>query len=382
MPKTDPEGALVFKSEKLVDGTLYAYLMPYKKAEDHTPTWTAETAKFGKLENVYELYTLSELSYKNKKYPQKDYYLQDRRSTSNDEDLEVIFGKTIEGENAKGELHDLAITYNSDSDNLIVAASYNDKDGKSHSIIDNTTSHATYVVYNYGEISSVVPKSTDPQTVADALQKLDGKAGAFVANTGTDAKPKYEYFVKVHKINTVYCSVYNPDSYTWKWADRTQLAKIEGKAADYYTKKKQDGTYENPLPSNYKEQLEVVFGDKTFTINPEYICGTSSWDGRYNRTLYRKSLVSANVTQPTGFENSLTPKKDKDGNVVAYVLVNGTKDEYYKASATDLTSVITLTVVDENNNVTHDVAATLVIECLDMYGNTVKVEVQFTIKKR
>ena len=142
----------------------------------------------------------------------------------------------------------------------------------------------------------------------------------------------------------------------------------------------------NKLPEwceDYTDQLEVEFG-QPFTLDPNFVYGTSSLDGQYNRTLGGLEITNsaAHSSAPEGFEKSLILNTGK--NPVAYVVTNSNKkDEYYKFTGTSNDfNDLTFNVVNPNNNVTHDVEARLVIECLDMYGNEVQVEVPFTIKKR
>ena len=382
MPEEDPKGAFVFKSEKLDNGTFYAYMIPHS-GDFETAKWDA-SANISDLSKVWGIITkVSDLYITKpvKTFSQDAYYYHVNNINTNP--IDVRFAQSTYKDYTKPDSKSiieqgLFVGWGENNSLCIPAAQYKTSDGAMHSLIDNE-SHGTFVVYNYGEISSVVPKSTDPQNVEDALKKLDGKAGAFVVNTSTSSDtPKYEYFVKVRKVNTAYCSVYG-HGYSWNFATREQLNALHeqqtGSATTMYTDKK-DGKYTHELP--YKS--EVTFGED-LVINPSYIYGTSSWDGRYNRPLKTDNVVHASY--PSGFDNSLTLKKDKDGDPVAYVEVNGTKDEYYHVkSITNLDNSITLAAIDEDNNITHDVVATLVIECLDMYDNEVKVTADFTIKKR
>ena len=382
MPTADPEGVFEFKSEKLVDGTLYAYLMPYEVYQVSTQTWEAGKATVGRLEKVHGLYPTMDQLLLDETYPQGDYYLNDVYNVDKENNIEVIFGKTVwykAANQTEEAFHDVAISKRSTIADLIVDARYKDKNGKYHSIIDNTTKHATYVVYNYGPITSFDKEDkTVYSSEVVALDDMNDKCldGPFRA-IKDDA---VNYYVKVPKVNTVYCSVYGR-GYSWNWATREQLVAL-GESG--YTDKNDKGAYTKPFPpKDIKGYVtEITFGDTDIEVLPKFICGTSSCDGQYNRNLAGTKLFSS--AAPSGFANSLklNDTLDKD-EPQAYVVVNGTIDGYYTATpGSTLADPITLKVVDPKNNVTHDVAATLVIECLDMYGNEVQVSVDFTIKKR
>ena len=363
MPTEDPEGAFEFKSDKLENGTLYAYLIPYFNGKEN---WNANNVvEVGRLDKVANLYNVKEFD----GYDQKLYYYTLDNNITNP--IDVIFAASDYDSKLLRDKH------NTPSDNLRVDNIEYKVNNVTHRLIDNTTTHTTYVVYNYGPITYVPSVNKVYDDPKKALTDLDGKAGTFRVKEGNDVN----YYVKVPKVNTVYCSVYN-DTYTWKWADRTDLFTTEEKSEtdgkDFFTKKK-DGKYVN-TPDNYTDQLEVVNGDdlRVFT---KFIYGVSSWDGRYNRVLNLNGYFAD--PDLNDFKNSLILNPYKTPNV--HVITNGIEDELYECkNGMNLLSddTIILTAVDKKQNITHDVTATLVIECLDMYRNEVQVEVPFTIKKR
>ena len=157
--------------------------------------------------------------------------------------------------------------------------------------------------------------------------------------------------------DTYYCTIYNPRTYTWNWANREQLNKIPGESG--WTSKDADGNYINSILP-YKK--EIVFGS-SLTVDLKYIYGTSANDGQYDGSL------------TSSYNSSLTLKE-------AYLYTKGTENsEYYSASSIS-SGQITLSPLSTEQSMRSDIPCDLVIICEDMYGNEVKVSVDFTIKKR
>ncbi len=111
--------------------------------------------------------------------------------------------------------------------------------------IDNTTQHATKVVYNFGKISTETKDSN----------------GGYI-----------DYKVTIEEFPTVYSNIYN-STYSWNWATKEQL----GLGAT------------QPLPYS----TSITYGD-TKTYDLGWIYGVSSRDSKYNAFLsapYKSSLL-------------------------------------------------------------------------------------------
>lgn len=110
--------------------------------------------------------------------------------------------------------------------------------------IDNTTQHATKVVYNFGKISTETK----------------------------DSNGAIDYKVTIEEFPTVYSNIYN-STYSWNWATKEQL----GLGAT------------QPLPYS----TSITYGD-TKTYDLGWIYGVSSRDSKYNAFLsapYKSSLL-------------------------------------------------------------------------------------------
>lgn len=194
---TAPEGFSV-KSEQLTNGVYYSYLNPDNWS---APNASAGTMPLGQVFN-FGLGTLS-------KY-------------------ETTFAASAVGTPL------VAVTVIGDG-TLSVAKSF----------VDNTTQHATKVVYNFGKISTET-------------------------KTGTTIN---DYKVTIQEFPTVYSNIYN-STYSWNWATKTQL----NLAADA------------TLPYN----TFVTYGDNPTIIDLAHIFGVSTRDSKYNAFLsspYLNSLV-------------------------------------------------------------------------------------------
>ena len=184
--------------------------------------------------------------------------------------------------------------------------------------VDNTTEHATSVVYNYGLIST------------------ESKSGTTVV----------DYKVNVLNFTTVYSNIYN-DTYSWNWATRAELGLASTDNLPYKT--------------------EVVYGDVTpFVVLASHIYGKSTRDSKYNAFLnapYNGSL-DANV-----------------GVVTAKFITNATQQEEYFTVA-HTAGTFTFTPKSGATNPLVDIPSTLVITTKDMYGNNVVINIPVTLKKR
>ena len=208
----------------------------------------------------------------------------------------------------------IANTLNGDAD-LNVAKGY----------IDNKTTHATTVAYNYGKIST--------------------------AKYDADKKVFNNYTIEAAAFNTVFNCIYN-ETYSWRWATHEDLGH-----------KKVDGVWNGELINT-----ELVYGtdvDEDFAAN---IQGISSRDGLY----------SAKFAAP--YKNSLAIK---EAHLVSDA--NNEVDEYFKVNYTVGGTAITgftATQTSTETNPTAAVASTLVITAYDMYGHAVTIKLPMTVKTR
>jgi len=232
-------------------------------------------------------------------------------------------------------------TYDTSTPPKLVTASFtgNGPLSVAKSFIDNSTQHATKVVYNYGLISTETKN-----------------------NSGTII----DYKVTVEEFQTVYSNIYN-STYSWNWATRAQLNTSLNAVADGddYTAMT-SGNYNLAMPYS----TEVTYGN-TETFDLGWIFGTSTRDSKYNANLdapYVGTTPSLNIQSVKLISNA-----------------NGL-DEYFTAtlSTTGTASAPAFTLAEKSGstNPTADVASTLVIEALDMYGNDVVIELPMTVKKR
>jgi hypothetical protein len=195
--------------------------------------------------------------------------------------------------------------------------------------IDNTTEHATKVVFNYGKISTE-SKNSDGDVI--------------------DYKPT------VNEFPTIYSNIYN-STYSWNWMT---LAK-------YNELYKTPTTAVKVLP--YDTEITYGAGDPTTTqpadpVSLEYIYGVSTRDSEYNAKLsepYKSSLLLQSV---------------------ALVSNSNGEEEYFDAAFSTDKKTVNFTVQSGSTNPTADVPSTLVIKALDMYANEVVIEVPMTVKKR
>jgi len=185
--------------------------------------------------------------------------------------------------------------------------------------VDNTTEHATSVVYDYGLISTE-------------------------SKSGTTIVP---YKVNVLNFTTIYSNIYN-DTYSWNWATRAELGL--GSTAT--------------LP--YKTEIEYGTATPAFTVNAAHIYGKSTRDSKYNAFLNASYNFSLDATV---------------GVVTAKFITNATQQEEYFTVA-HTAGTFTFTPISGATNPLVDLPSTLVITTKDMYGNNVVIKIPMTLKKR
>ena len=191
--------------------------------------------------------------------------------------------------------------------------------------IDNKTTHATTVAYNYGKIST--------------------------AKYDADKKVFNNYTIEAAAFNTVFNCIYN-DTYSWRWATHEDLGH-----------KKVDGVWNGSVINT-----ELVYGTDVTVDVAANIQGISSRDGLY----------SAKFAAP--YNNSLAIK---EAHLVSDA--NNEVDEYFKVNYTVGGTAITgftATQTSTETNPTAAVASTLVITAYDMYGHAVTIKLPMTVKTR
>lgn len=201
--------------------------------------------------------------------------------------------------------------------------------------IDNTTQHATTVVYNYGKISTETKDSNG--------SVIDFKA-------------------TIKEFPTIYSNIYN-STYSWNWATRAQLNTWNSKPAGADYTAMSGGNYLLDMPYS----TSITYGDtKVFDLG--WIYGVSTRDSKYNANLdapYLESLQVVNI------------KLVSNANQL---------DEYFSVDPAYTPGVnndtFTLKEKSGSTNPTADVPSTLVISAKDMYGNNVEIRLPMTVLKR
>ena len=199
--------------------------------------------------------------------------------------------------------------------------------------IDNETSHATKVGYNFGYISSVT-----------------------VEKDSNELKP---WIATAAEFETVFFDIYNNDKdlgYTWAWTSAT----VKGTSVTYGDK---TNGYEVPLTS---------------------IKGTSKKDSRYNAA----NLASNGYGESVKIVDAhlYTKARYDKGELI---------EEYYEFDGTTTGTSLKFECISDDTNVTGDVTCILVIDFVDMYGDDAvdsekdpdgvhihQIELPVTIKKR
>ena len=189
-----------------------------------------------------------------------------------------------------------------------------------NAFIDNATEHASKVVYNFGEISSV---------------KVDGK---FV-----------DYTITAAEFKTVWCCFYKSDVHTWGWITREQLGAE-------YTAKGEDGNYTKALP--YDTALTYASNEESHIA---YVFGKNAIDGEFSKTLDQV------------YNGSLVVKEAK-------LISDATEKEDYFSVSNDL--AFTAIKTDLGSNPKADVPSTLIITCEDYYGHKITIKLPMTVKPR
>ncbi len=327
MPETDPEGAYVFRSELLEnDGVFYTVLEPTSDNE-------------GQLKNVTSLFE----AHPYKGSSQKEFY----------EEI-YIFETGLQGINKYS---------TKDNNGTLTVNSSVTVGSNTYYLIDGKRKNATYVVYNYGPITSFNPE-TD---VLIELSDLEGKGGHYYVDNGDG----YDYCVKVLKAYTVYCTPYN-HAYEFSWPTRESLALLDGHPKDYYTAKDKNGAYLHKIEERFgwwKEEMKFTWGDN-LTFEIQNLVGISSVDPTSNELLNGITDLKLNTN----------PTNEKDP---VYLLINDeVTDLYNLESFEDFKNHVTFTFKGGYDNIRQPIAAILVIQYRDMYNAEGFIKVPITINPK
>ncbi|MEL7598920.1 MAG: hypothetical protein AAGU18_02325 [Proteiniphilum sp.] len=251
LPTGAPAGFSVKTNQIATDGVYYSYLVP--------DNWTAPNATQGtmSLDQVFNFGTGLLTNY------------------------QTIFAASQTGTPS-------AVTVNG-NDTLAVAKTF----------VDNTTQHATSVVYNYGLISTATPTA--------------------------------DYKVTILGFPTVYSNIYN-HTYSWRWATRADL----GLAAT----------------ANLPYSTTIEYGD-TQSFNLAHIFGVSTRDSQYNAFLdnpYSSSLqvISAKlVSNANNLDEYFVVTPDPLAGATTFTL---TQKSGSTNPTADVASTLVLTAKDMYNN--------------------------------
>jgi len=214
-------------------------------------------------------------------------------------------------------------------------------------LIDNESKHATTATYDYGYISSV------------------NHAAAVAAGKANNAA--YNVIVEEPAVNfeTVYNCIYN-DTYTWAWATREQLATLNKNWM-----KMEDGKYVYEVPTltvTYGESMTKVAynngSDKEADLE-QFIYGVSTKDSRYSAFL------------ADTYEGSLKIVKDK----TTFTSDANGEQEYFEPLFNG-DKLQGLKFIPTASNPDADVASTLTITVVDMYGHERVIKIAGVVKRQ
>ena len=228
--------------------------------------------------------------------------------------------------------------YNNDTKDYTDEAEFGKNVTITNKLINSETKHATDVEYVYAGVSAYVDNNK-------------------VLINQNHAVKAYDSF------NTVYnCYMHKP-VHTWRW--------IEAADKGYIVK---DGIWYSADGKVFKEdempKTSAVYAEENFEVNCADIFGVNT----YNSTKYGVDMTKLNL---------------KEIRVVdAKITSNGSKDEDYFVRDHSQNSqdwgnqTIKFRKNSSSTNPTADVASTLTVVYVDMYGHVQTAEVGFTVKKQ
>ena len=228
--------------------------------------------------------------------------------------------------------------YNNDTKDYTDEAEFGKNVTITNKLINSETKHATDVEYVYAGVSAYVDNNK-------------------VLINQNHAVKAYDSF------NTVYnCYMHKP-VHTWRWIEAADKGYIVKDGIWYSADGKVSKEDEMPKTS-------AVYAEKNFEVNCADIFGVNT----YNSTKYGVDMTKLNL---------------KEIRVVdAKITSNGSKDEDYFVRDHSQNSqdwgnqTIKFRKNSSSTNPTADVASTLTVVYVDMYGHVQTAEVGFTVKKQ
>lgn len=322
LPTAAPKGYET-KTNQVVNGLYQSYLIPMDASE--AESWAAKSAVLGSMPMLHLF-----------NFGTNDHV------TRYGENYQITFAASDTLKNDKGEpIKDAAgkIQYTAPltilgCDTLKIPAV----------LIDNTTKHATTVVYNYGKISTALYQKAKEQS-----QEND------------DVYTNYT--ITVDQFDTEYHDIYD-STYTWHWMNLAEYKDFTGNSKA--TQAQLDAA--RPTKVKYGAGSGEPGDAPAFSVDLQYIIG-QSWDSKYNAPLsapYQASLVI----------DSATLTSDANG-----------KEEYFEITVNG--TMLDFAVLQDENGINAatnpkaDVPSTLNIKVIDMYSHKYHVvKMPMTVLKR
>ena len=321
LPTAEPaEDKFTAKDNQIVNGVYNCFLIPSQYEMDGTITWDAQSG-WGVTGTASEGTMNMENVF---------------NGMENDfNESEAISGYRIVLANTK---------YNDDTKDYTDEAEFTKNVAIPNVLINSTTKHATDVEYVYAGVSAYVDNNK-------------------VLINQNHAVKAYDSF------NTVYnCYMHKP-VHTWRW--------IEAKDGNYTliddewvidtnkNGKKDTGEVSRALP-----KTSAVYAEENFEVNCADIFGVNT----YNSTKYGVDMTKLNLKEIRVVDAKITSNGSKDEDYFVRNHSQNSQDwgnqtiKFHKNSA--------------STNPTADVASTLTVVYVDMYGHVQTAEVGFTVKKQ
>ena len=321
LPTAEPaEDKFTAKDNQIVNGVYNCFLIPSQYEMDGTITWDAQSG-WGVTGTASE----GTMNMENVFNGWKNDF----------NESEAISGYRIVLANTK---------YNDDTKDYTDEAEFTKNVAIPNVLINSTTKHATDVEYVYAGVSAYVDNNK-------------------VLINQNHAVKAYDSF------NTVYnCYMHKP-VHTWRW--------IEAKDGNYTliddewvidtnkNGKKDTGEVSRALP-----KTSAAYAEENFEVNCADIFGVNT----YNSTKYGVDMTKLNLKEIRVVDAKITSNGSKDEDYFVRNHSQNSQDwgnqtiKFHKNSA--------------STNPTADVASTLTVVYVDMYGHVQTAEVGFTVKKQ
>ena len=322
LPTAEPaEHKFTAKDNQIVNGVYNCFLIPNQYNMDGTITWDAQNG-WGVTGTASE----GTMNMKNVFNGWKNDF----------DESKAISGYRIVLANTQ---------YNNKTEDYTDEAKFGENVAISNVLINSTTKHATDVEYVYAGVSAYVDNNK-------------------VLINQNHAVKAYDSF------NTVYnCYMHKP-VHTWRW--------IEAKDGNYiligdkwFIDNNKNGVIDEEETS-YRNlpKTSAVYAEENFEVNCADIFGVNT----YNSTEYGVDMTKLNLKEIRVVDAKITSNGSKDEDYFVRDHSANSKDwgdqtiKFHKNSA--------------STNPTADVASTLTVVYVDMYGHVQTAEVGFTVKKK